>query len=70
MLILSKINQLTLWKLKQRSLLTFIIGKANLFLERLLENPLEQLWQLTIGSNSYIKSVVLQVTTKAELSKL
>lgn len=69
MLALSEIHQLTLWKLKQRNLLIFIMGKANLFLERLLENPLEQLWQLTIASHSYIKSVVLQLTSKADLSK-
>lgn len=43
--------------------------KANLFLERFLENPLEQLWQLTISSNLYIKYVVLQLTSKAVLSK-
>lgn len=43
--------------------------KASLFLERFLENPLEQLWKLTIASNSYIKSVVLQLISKADLSK-
>lgn len=43
--------------------------KASLFLETFVENPLEQLWQLKIASNSYIKSVVLQLTSNANLSK-
>lgn len=43
--------------------------KASLFLETFVENPLEQLWQLKIASNSYIKSVVLQLTSNADLSK-
>lgn len=46
----------------------FIMRKANLLLERFLESPLEQLWQLTIASNSYIKSFVLQLISKADLS--
>lgn len=69
MLVLFEIHQLTLSKLKQRNLLIFIMRKASLFLEMFVENPLEQLWQLKIASNSYIKSVVLQLTSNADLSK-